>query len=658
MTGPVSVLVVLAVLGFGGLPLAAKTHTLSSPGKKVVVTIETGPRVTYSVSYGARTVLAPSPISMTINDNVILGRATVVERTEPRTADESISPPVRLKRGVMTDRYAELTIRFRGNYGLRFRAYDDGAAYRFVTGYRSRIEVNAEEAAFVFPGRPSAWFPSVEGMHTSFESPYVRVPMADIGPKTLGYGPVVVELEDGLRAAVAEADVEDYPGMFLSGGEPGAPALRGVFAPLPVEEALREGSDRELEVIKAADHIAMTRGNRVYPWRVLAISETDAGLVEHDLVDRLAGPSRLKDTSWIRPGKAVWDWWSANLLHGVGFRSGLNTETYKAYIDFAARNGLEYVILDEGWSAPADLSRTNPDMDMEALAAYAAEKRVGLILWCVGRTLDLQMDAALDRFARWGARGIKVDFLDRDDQKMVAYYWRCAEAAARRRLVVDFHGAHLPAGLHRAYPNVLTSEGVLGLEHCKWSASVTPDHDLCLPFTRMLAGPMDYTPGALRNAGKDRFRPDFGLPMSQGTRAHQLAMYVVFESPLQMLCDSPSAYEREGTTLEFLSRVPTVWDETRALEGRIGDVVLVARRSGPDWYVAGLTDWTPRTLEARLDFLEPGAYEAEIFSDGPNVDRYAADLLKDSRPVSRGDKLRVPMASGGGWVARLKRKAG
>lgn len=648
--------VILAALCFAGSPLAGKTYTLVSPGRKVQVNIDVGPRVSYSVTYGSSAVLAPSFISMTINDNVILGRATVVERVEPRSVDEIILPPVRVKRALIPDRYSELTIRIRGNYGLCFRAYDDGAAYRFFTGYRREITVNAEEATFAFPERAAVWFPFTESLHTSFESRYVRLPLAEIGSKRFGYAPVVVELEGGVRVAVAEADLEDYPGMFLTGNDRGLPELKGLFAPFPLEEKQREKSDRELEVVKAAEHIAVTQGNRTYPWRVLAIADTDAGLVGHDLLYRLAGAPRIKDISWIRPGKVAWDWWNANNVYGVDFKAGINTVTYRKYIEFAAHNGLEYVILDEGWSDPGDLFKLNPEIDMAGLAAHAAENKVGLVLWCVWLTLDRQMDKALDQFAKWGVRGIKVDFMDRDDQKMVGFYWRCAEAAARRRLVVDFHGAHLPAGLYRAYPNVLTSEGLMGLEYAKWSDSVTPDHDLSLPFTRMLAGPMDFTPGAMRNAIKGRFLPVFELPMSQGTRCHQLAMFVVYESPFQMLCDSPSAYEREPEVLSFLAGVPTVWDETKPLDGKIEDYVLLARKSGPDWYAAAMTDWTSRTLELRLDFLEDGTYEAEILSDGLNVDRYASDYRREVKTLRREDRLKIELASGGGWVARFRKK--
>jgi alpha-glucosidase len=353
----------------------------------------------------------------------------------------------------------------------------------------------------------------------------------------------------------------------------------------------------------------------------------------------------------------AWDWWNANNIYRVDFKSGTNTDTYKRYVDFASRNAIEYIILDEGWSAPDDLFKINPEIDMTDLLTYARGKNVGIVLWCVWYTLDKQMDRALDQFAKWGVKGVKVDFMDRDDQKMVGFYWRCAEASAKRRLVVDFHGAHKPTGMRRAYPNVLTNEGVMGLEYSKWSATVTPEHDLLIPFIRMLAGPMDFTPGAMRNAQEKQFRTVFDVPMSQGTRCHQLAMYVIYESPLQMLCDSPSSYDREPEVLAFLSAVPTVWDETRALDGKVGDYLAVARKSGRDWYVGAMTDWTPRTLEIKLDFLDDGTYETEIFADGANADRYAADYKKEVRQVGRGDVLKLSLAPGGGWAARMTHKS-
>jgi len=647
----------MAFLVLTGSLLQAKVYTLYSPDKRIEVAVSVTDRVLYSIVYDSKNLINPSAISMTINDNVVLGKGLLkVEFAEQRSADEKILPPVKEKRAVITDRWNEITLHFRGNYGLVFRAYDDGAAYRFFTGYRRDIKINSEEATFIFAENHSVWFPFTKSLHTSFESNYTYLPLAEIGSQRFGYAPVLVDVPGGPKVAVTEADLEDYPGMFLTGNDKGGPMLTGKFAPYPLEEKLREQSDRELEVVKAADYIAMTKGNRNYPWRILAIAPTDGRLIENDIIYRLAAPSRIKDPSWIKPGKVAWDWWNANNIFGVGFKSGTNTDTYKRYVDFASKNGIEYIILDEGWSAPDDLFKINPEIDMTDLLAYAGDRNVGIVLWCVWYTLDNQMDRALDQFVKWGVRGVKVDFMDRDDQKMVGFYWRCAEAAAKRRLVVDFHGAHKPTGMRRAYPNVLTNEGVMGLEYSKWSATVTPEHDLLIPFIRMLAGPMDFTPGAMRNAQENQFRTVFDVPMSQGTRCHQLAMYVVYESPLQMLCDSPSSYEREPEVLSFLSAVPTVWDETMALDAKVGDYLAVARKSGRDWYVGAMTNWTPRALEIKLDFLDDGTYEAEIYADGTNADRFASDFRKEVRLVGRGDVLKIDLAPGGGWAARITKK--
>jgi alpha-glucosidase len=649
----------MAFIVLTGSLLQAKVYTLYSPDKRIEVSVSVTDKVLYSVICDSKKIIDPSVISMTINDNVVLGKGLLkVEFDERRSADDKITPIVKEKRAVITDRFNEISLRFRGNYRLVFRAYDDAVAYRFSTGYRREIKINSEEATFLFAENHSIWFPFTESLHTSFESNYTCLPLAEIGSQRFGFAPVLVDIPGGPKVAVTEADLEDYPGMFLTGNDNGMPMLRGKFAPYPLEEKLREKSDRELEVVKAADYVAMTKGNRSFPWRVLAIAPTDGRLIENDIVYRLAAPSRIKDPSWIKPGKVAWDWWNANNVFGVDFKSGINTDTYKRYVDFASKNGIEYVILDEGWSAPNDLFKINPEVDITDLLDYARGKNVGIVLWCVWYTLDNQMDRALDQFAKWGVKGVKVDFMDRDDQKMVGFYWRCAEAAAMRHLVVDFHGAHKPTGMRRAYPNVLTNEGVMGLEHSKWSATVTPEHDLLIPFIRMLAGPMDFTPGAMRNAQQEQFRTVFDVPMSQGTRCHQLAMYVVYESPLQMLCDSPSSYEREPEVLPFLSAVPTVWDETRVLEAKVGDYLAVARQSGRDWYVGAMTDWTPRTLEIKLDFLDEGTYEAEIYCDGANADRYASDYRKEVRQVGKGDVIKLSLAPGGGWAARITKKSG
>jgi alpha-glucosidase len=404
-------------------------------------------------------------------------------------------------------------------------------------------------------------------------------------------------------------------------------------------------------VVRGADYIAVTRGTRTYPWRALGIAERDADLLTSSLPYLLAKPSLIQDTSWIRPGKVAWDWWNALNLRGVDFKAGVNTATYKHYIDFASRHGIEYVVLDEGWYVLGDVLNVVPEIDVEALTAYGRGKNVGVILWVVWKTLDDQLRPALDRFEKWGVKGIKVDFMQRDDQPTMEFYHRICRAAAERKLLVDFHGAIRPALMTRTWPNLMSTEGVMGLEHDKWSRDVDPEHDVTLPFTRMYLGPMDFTPGAMVNASKGDFMPIFGQPMSQGTRCHQMAMYVVYESPLQMLADSPSNYSREPEAMEFLGPVPTVWDETRVLDGRIGDYVAVARRSGRDWYVGAMTDWTARELALDLSFLSEGRFQLDAFEDGVNADRNGSDYRRTRTAVDRTGRLTVRLAEGGGWIS-------
>jgi alpha-glucosidase len=478
------------------------------------------------------------------------------------------------------------------------------------------------------------------------------VPLESIAPAALATLPAVVETVGGLHLAVAESDVEEYPGLWLRGNSDAS--LSATFPRYPLETKLER--DRDLKVVKSADYIARTRGTRTYPWRILAVARTDGELLTNQLVWLLASPSRVADTSWIRPGKVAWDWWNANNLKGVAFKSGVNTDTYKYFIDFAARHRIEYVVLDEGWYEKGDLSKIVPTIDMDALSAYAREKGVGLIMWVVWNTFDDQFQQTLDRFVKWGVKGIKIDFMQRDDQVVMEYYHRVSREAAARHLLVDFHGAQRPALLTRTWPNLISTEGVKGLENVKWSEDVTPEHDLTLPFTRMLLGPMDYTPGAMTNAAKGSFAKIFLTPMSMGTRCHQLALYVVYESPLQMLADAPTAYEREPEALGFLSAVPSVWDETRVLQARIGDVVAVARRRGKDWYVGALTDWTPRELTIDLSFLPPGAFALEAFQDGVNAHRQGSDYTRVTRDVDASTRLAVTLAPGGGWAARLTPK--
>jgi alpha-glucosidase len=512
------------------------------------------------------------------------------------------------------------------------------------------VTVHEEQARFAFAGNFVAYYPEEASFFSHNERHYLPRALGDLAAHNLGSLPAIVDAGH-VKVAIAEADIEDYPGLWLRGS--GRSALDAAFPPYPLEERLDR--DRDLRVVKTAGYIARTRGTRTYPWRILGLARRDADLVTNPLVYLLQSRSRLADTSWIAPGKVAWDWWNANNIDGVDFEAGVNTATYRHYIDFAAAHGLEYVILDEGWYELGNVLKVVPAIDMPAIMAHAREKGVGIILWVVWKTLDDQLDAALDQFAAWGAKGIKVDFMQRDDQPVVAFYHRVSEAAAKRRLLVDFHGSLRPAMMTRTWPHIMSVEGVRGLEWAKWSAHANPEHDATLPFTRMVLGPMDYTPGAMVNASRDDFAISFNRPMSLGTRAHQLALYVVFESPLQMLADSPSNYRREPDAMAFLGPVPSAWDETRVLDARIADYILVARRHGDEWYVGAITDWSPRDLQLDLAFLGEGTWTMEAWADGPNARRRGEDMVRATRKVDSATRIPLLLAPGGGFAARIRR---
>jgi alpha-glucosidase len=624
-------------------------HRVVSPSRRIELRVGTAGRVRYDVLVNGKTLLRGSTLSMDI-DRRTLGLDPKVRRAVPRAHDGWVEPPVRQKSARIRDAYNELRLEMEGDYAVVFRVYDEGVAYRFETSLpRAEVKVYGEEAAFNFADNYTVFYPQEESLFSHNERLYLPKPLKEIGTAAFASLPAVVDA-GGVKVAVAESDVEDYPGLWLRGT--GANGLGALFPPYPLREELK--GDRDFRVAEAADYIAVTRGARTYPWRLLGVAERDGDLLTNQLVYLLASPSRVGDTSWIKPGKVAWDWWNASNVYGVDFKAGVNTETYKYFIDFASKYGVEYVVLDEGWYRLGNVLEVVPDIDVEEIIAHGRRKNVGVILWVVWKTLDDQLEPALDRFERWGVRGIKVDFMQRDDQKVVNFYHRLSREAAKRKMLVDYHGAQRSALMTRTWPNLITNEGVRGLEWSKWSADASPEHNVTLPFTRMFLGPMDYTPGAMLNAQERSFAKVFDRPMSLGTRCHQLAMYVVFESPLQMLADSPSNYLREPEAMEFLSAIPTVWDETRALGGKVGDYVLVARRSGRDWYVGALTDWTARELEVDFSFLPEGEFKVDAYQDGVNAGRFAGDYKKVSGRADRTTRLKIKLAEGGGWAARLR----
>jgi len=629
---------------------AIENYDLQSPDGKIQLKIHVAEQISYDVLVSGKPVLTNCTLSLDI-EHKQLGLNPKVKSSKPGSVDRELKVEVPQKSAKVRENYKELRLDLEGSYAVVFRAYNEGVAYRLETSLsQAEVKVYKEEANFNFAGDYNVYYPKEESFLSHNEREFVYLPLKEIAASSIASLPAVVDTKQGVKIALGESDVDNYPGLWLHGNSNNS--LSAVFPPYPLKEELSR--DRDLKVTQPADYIATTKGTRTFPWRILAVAEKDADLITNQLVYLLAKPSAISDPSWIKPGKVAWDWYNANNLYGVDFKSGVNTQTYKYYIDFASKYGLEYIILDEGWYKLGNVLEVVPEMNIEELVAYGKQRNVGIILWVVWKTLDDQFDQAFAQYEKWGVKGLKVDFMQRDDQKVMNFYERVCREAAKRKMLVDFHGAIRPATMTRTWPNLVNTEGVRGLEQNKWSKLSNPEHNVTIPFTRMFLGPMDYTPGAMINSGAERnFAAIFVRPMSLGTRCHQLAMYVVYEAPLQMLADSPSHYLREPEIMEFLAPVPTVWDETRVLQAKMGDYVLLARRHGIDWYVGAMTDWTARQLEVDFSFLPAGQYRMEAYEDGPNAERSGHDYKKVSKSVNNTTKLQIDLASGGGWAARL-----
>ncbi len=611
---------------------AAKDYKLISPDGKITVTVSVASELTWSATYNNIATITSANAAIIMNDGRTFGKNEIVKKAVAGKSDNLIEPAVAYKRSVIEDKYNSLLLTFRSGAALQFRAYNDGVAYRFETSLKNDLIIKDEVAGFSLPAGSSAWYPLEESFMSHNERIFTFSSLDTISDKHLASLPVLFKTGSGVNVLVSESDVEDYPGLWLRGA--GSGKLRGVHPGYPETEKLTR--DRDLFVTKTLDYIASTKGTRTFPWRVFVITDNDGKLVENDLIYRLGSPNRLPDTKWIKPGKVAWDWWNACNIYGVDFRAGINNETYKYYIDFASRNGLEYIILDEGWYKTGTVLESIPEIDIPELCRYAESKNVGVILWVVWKTFQDKMDDAVALYEKWGVKGVKVDFMQRDDQKMVNFYHEAARKTAEHHLLIDFHGSYKPDGLNRTYPNALTREGVRGMENDKWERTITPEHDVTLPFTRMVAGPMDYTPGAMVNMDRANFSPQFTRPSSQGTRVHQMSLYVIYESPLQMLSDSPSNYMKEQECTDFIAKVPVVWDDIKVLAAKTGDYLLLARRTGREWYVGAMTDWNARDLDLDLSFLPAGEYGMEIFHDGVNADLHAQDYKHIKTNIKSG----------------------
>ena len=652
-----------ALIAIGAMA-APKTYDLVSPDGRLKVEIKTGNGICYTLQHDSDVLLEDSYLGLYLTDGTSFGENAKVTGTSRRSVCE-IYKTVLYKKAAVEDSFNELTLKFK-NFHLIFRAYDDGMAYRFVSRMKKPFTVKDELASFNFAEDWNMWAAYVcqhtetleSQYYNSFENQYSYTPVSEWNKNRMAFLPLMVDGPHGKKIVITEADLMNYPGMYLYNGDGGSD-IAARFAGYPDEVKQGGHNNLQMEVQSRKPFIAECRAAEAFPWRIIAVSENDLQMADNDMVYRLATPADPEaDWSWVKPGKVAWDWWNAWNIRGVDFVSGINNDTYKHYIDFASANGIEYVILDEGWSVngAADLFQVVPEIDLEMLVAYAAERNVGLILWAGYWAFDRDMEKVCEHYSKMGIKGFKIDFMDRDDQYMVDFHHRAAGTAAKYHMMVDFHGTYKPTGLHRTYPNVVNYEGVHGLEQMKWSpASVDQvTYDVTVPYIRMMAGPMDYTQGAMRNATRSNYHPVNDEPMSQGTRCRQLAEYVIFDSPLNMLCDSPSNYMKETECLEFIAEIPTVWDETRGLSGKVGEYIAMARRSGDTWYVGGMTDWNARELTLDLSFLPEGDHEVVIYRDGANAYRAASDYKKETIKLPADGKLTVHMAPGGGFAAVIR----
>ena len=687
---------------------AQKQYTLTSPDSKVETTITADEHLTYTLKVDGHEVMQPTVLSIRLKDGTTWGVHPHVTNVSHKTVDEFVQTPF-YRATSIRDHYTSILLRFKGKWGVEFRAYNSGIAYRFINYETRPLVIQQENVRFGFPDNYVATVPYVMNSENkpvaaqfanSFENQYTTGKISELSKSQLMFLPIIVDTGcasdakwsnvssdvsssipassssstsassssstsasapsetcsnvQHIKIAITESDLNNYPGMYLQNCDNG---LQGVFAPYP--KTLKQGGHNRLQMLVTApeDYIAKVEGKRSFPWRILAVARADKELAENNLSYLLGAPSRIEDTSWIKPGKVAWDWWNDWNLKGVDFRAGINTQTYKYYIDFASQHGIEYVILDEGWAVnlQADLMQVVPEIDLKEIVDYGKSKNVGIILWAGYYAFERDMENVCRHYAAMGVKGFKVDFMNRDDQLMTAFNHRAAEMAARYHLILDLHGSHKPAGINRTWPNVLNVEGVFGLEQMKWVPDETDQmkYDTQIPFLRQLSGPMDYTQGAMRNATRRSYHSSYTQPMSQGTRCHQLALYAVLDSPFNMLCDTPTNYEDEAECVELMAEIPTVWDETKVLQGEVGEYIVTARRKGRTWYIGGITNWTPRTLSVDLSFLGEASRQAVLFRDGINADRNAEDYKKESFQLNPSQPWEIRLAPGGGFVLKV-----
>lgn len=653
-----AILSLLLLIGNASLAAKEKKYVLSSPDGTLKMEISAGNELAYQVMHGNDTILSHSNIGLVLENGTIVGKTPRITGERRRKIKDNIeSPFYRFKEFVATGN--ELDLKLKGGFGIIFRAYNEGVAYRFYTTQSSDIIIKEEQAEFNFKEDYTAYLPYTTNdkkpMAMAYQNVYDITPLSKAQPK-LAFLPVTVDC-GSVKLTLLESDLEAYPGMFVQ-SQQGKYGLKGVFAPYPAKTDFYPWRKQEY-VTETTDFISRSRGSRSYPWRVLAITEKDTDMPVNNLVYALASPNRIGDTSWIKTGKVAWDWWNDWNLKGVPFKAGINMDTYKYYIDFASRNGLEFIVLDEGWYAPksGDMLTVIPELDLPELIAYGKSKGVEIVLWTVFNVLDSQLEAACKKYADMGIKGFKVDFLDRDDQTAVEMVYRIAEMTARYKLTLDLHGIYKPTGINRIYPHIINFESVFGMEEVKWTdiKNNMPLYDVTFPYIRMMAGPVDYTPGAMRNATKADWRAMYYTPASMGTRCHQLAAYIVHDSPFTMLCDAPTNYLNEQECVDFIASLPVEVDSTFIASGELGKYIVTVRKKDVNWYIGGMTNWDERDVQLDFSFLPEGvSYTAVLFKDGVNANKQAEDYRKETIRIDKDSRLTLHLASGGGFAMKLE----
>ena len=638
-----------------------KTFEVKSPDGNMTLSIQANEKLKWSVSHKGQEIISPSTLSMQLQDGTVWGEQPKIIGSKRESVNTVIAAINYIKTSI-PDQYQQFTFNFAGDFSVVFRVYNDAVAYRFVSRKKTELLIKNESVNFNFTDDHKAFIPlewdyrGGQNFNSSFEALYHEINLSQFPKDSFAFLPLLVDVGQGKKVVLLEADLEDYPGMYLH-LQPGMNALQAVYAPYPLETTNGGYHNINLIPTKRADYIAKTSGTRSFPWRVMVICEQDKELLNNDIVQKLAAPSRLADISWINSGQVAWDWWNSSNISHVDFKAGRNTATYKYYIDFAAANKIKYIVMDAGWSPELDLLQIVPELNLSELIGYGNQKNVGIILWASWNAVVHQMDTAFSVYSKMGIRGFKIDFIDRDDQVAVASLYQIARKASEFHLMVDYHGAFKPTGLQRTYPNVMGFEGVKGLENYKWADEDQPRYAVTIPFIRMLAGPMDYTPGAMRNSNQENFRAIGFNPMSKGTRCQQLAMYVIYNAPLQMLSDNPTVYMKEQECTDFIVQVPVTYEETVPMDGKVGEYLALARRKADIWYIGAMTNWTARDLTLDFSFLPAGKYQAEIFHDGMNADRDATDYKKEILNITGGQHLTIHLAPGGGWAARVVKSA-